>query len=284
MKNLLLLSFFLPLFPSQLKADMGSCVVYYAQFYLKNGTDFEGCFEIAGYGEGTGLNDQGYNQYCSHKGVFDLLKIRQQELNEFYGISAVEQDGNAGIAIYKRLEYVNPRARNQKPDTDSPNLGFVVSTDIVYLHPGDISKIIFKHAENSKREWVTSELIIGPPGMLDTIRHKKYWNSLYADLKSGESFVVDFETDENVPVGYALYNYNPNINVAELKRLVLLKFPGELGAFHDTFIKKNHLEKVFSWPPRLRWEYDEGIEQRMRALKQWFWEKGIVILSVNGTC
>jgi hypothetical protein len=284
MKNLLLLSFILLLFSSQLKADMGGCVVYYAQFSLKNGTEFDGCFEISGYEEGAYLNDQGYNKYCSHKGVFDLLKMRQQELNELFGISAVDQDGNAGIAIYKRLEYVYPSQINQKTSANLQCFGFVLENDIVYLHPNDISKIIFKRAENSKREWVTSELIIGSAGMLDTLHRKQYWNSLSVFRQSPEPFVIGFESTEDVPVGYDLYNYNPNINVAELKRLVLLQFPGELGVYHDAFIKENHLEKVFSWPPRLRWEYDEGIRQRMRAVKQWFWEKGIVIISVNGTC
>lgn len=142
MKNLLLLSVFFLLFSTQLKADAGGCVVYYAQFSLKTGTEFEGCFEISGYEEDAYLNDQGYNKYCNHKGVFDLLKLRQQELIEFYGISAVEQEGNAGIAIYKRLEYVYPCEINQKTKANLQCFGFVLENDIVYIHPNDISKII----------------------------------------------------------------------------------------------------------------------------------------------
>ncbi|MEI6410970.1 MAG: hypothetical protein WCR52_16405 [Bacteroidota bacterium] len=276
MKNLLLLSFLLPLFPTQLKASMGNVVVYYAHFSLKNGTEFDGCLEVFGDGEEAAIDYKGYNRYCSNKGIFDLIKFLQQQLNIEYGISAVDKEGNASVTIYKQLEYVTLHAIDSKLDDPIPSWGFVVSSDVVHVHPRDISKIIFKHAENSKRAWESCELMIGSSGMLDTIRQKKFWNSLSVYLNSAESFVVSFEDTEELP-GYNLYNYNPNINVAELKRLVLLKFPGKLGNYHDAFIKKNHLEKVSSWPPRLRWEYDEGLQQRMRAIKQWFWRKGIII-------
>lgn len=272
MKKVLLLILLFPLFYSNLKADLGSCVVYHAKFYLKNGTVFNGCFEFSGYFEEASLDEKNTNRFCNDKGVFELLKKKQRE---YYGL----------VVVYKNLYYVEPLPMRKRQDEEPPQYGFVTPSDIVLLDSSDIVQMIFWSAEYSKRYWLTSEIITGTTEMLDTLRHKKYWNSLVFTTEGWESDTISFQEYIDGPYGgYALYNYNPQINVAELKRLVHLKFPVNYEAITREFNRKHKIKEGQEWTPKQRVLHEEAINRKMQSIKEWFWKKGIVLVAVNGTC
>jgi hypothetical protein len=72
MKKLMLSAIITVLTSATLKADLGSCLVYHAAFYLRDGTNFKGCFEVSGYNNEAYLDDNGVNPFCNDKGVLAL--------------------------------------------------------------------------------------------------------------------------------------------------------------------------------------------------------------------
>lgn len=272
MKKLLLLTILCSLISSTLKADLGSCVVYHAKFYLKNGTVFNGCFEFSSYFEEASLDENNSNRFCNDKGVFDLFKKKQRESGK--------------VEVYKKLHYVHPRPLHKRQGEYPPNYGFVLEKDKVLLDSSSISKLVFGRAEYSKRDWYTSKVIVGTVGMLDTIRQQRCWNQMIFSPDS-ELDIIIFQKYGfiNGPYGgFALYNYNPQINVAELKRLILLKFPTNYEAVSQEFRRKHKVKEGEEWTPRLQRLHEEAVARKLRSVKEWFWKKGVLLVTVNGTC
>ena len=273
MKKLLLLTVLFSLISATAKADLGSCVVYHAKFYLKNGDVFNGCFEFGSYGEEANLDKNNSNRFCNDKGVFDLFKKKQRE--------------NGKVEVYKTLHYVHPRPLHKRKDEYPPDYGFVLEKDKVLLDSNSISKLIFWSAEYSKRYWYTSEVIVGTVGMLDTIRQQRCWNQVIFSTENWETDTITFQGDgimDGPFGGFALYNYNPQINVAELKRLVSLKFPINYEADLQEFKRKNKVKEGQEWTPKLQRLHEEAVARKLRSVKEWFWKKGILMVAVNGTC
>lgn len=276
MKKALFLFLLVAFQTRELKADLGSCVVYHAKFYLKNGAIFNACFEYSGYERGASLDDKGCNEFCSDAGVFRLFRQKQRE--DYY---------NNEVRVYKNLHYISPRALRKKANNELPVYGFVLTEDMVLLDSGEIQKMVFWKAEYTKRYWLTSEIIIGTNGMLDTLSNEKYWNSVVFSTDSWESDtgkIQYFEYIDGPMGGYALYNFNPNINIAELKRLIGSKFPIDYQTFWKEFRRKHKVSPDVSLPPRLERLGNEILEERLQKIKKWFWEKKIVLIAVNGTC
>lgn len=259
----------------ELKADLGSCVVYHARFYLKNGMIFNACFEYSGYANGAMLDDKGSNEFCSDAGVFRLFKIKQRE--DHY---------NNKSTVYKNLHYVSPRALRKNANSELPVYGFVLTEDVVLLDSGEIRKMVFWKAGYTKRDWLTSEIITGTQGMLDTLSNEKYRNKIvFQNEEESDSTRIRYVEYIDGPYsGFALYNYNAQINAAELKRLVERWFPIQYHAFWKDFAKKHKANGDIPLPSGLFRLGTEILEKRMQKARRWFWEKKIVLIAVNGTC
>lgn len=61
MKKLLIFPFVFFLLLSFAHADLGSCTVYHAKFYLKDGRFFNACFEVGGDGLASWLEERNTN-------------------------------------------------------------------------------------------------------------------------------------------------------------------------------------------------------------------------------
>jgi hypothetical protein len=274
MKKLLLTSILSALIGSVAWADLGSCAVYYAKFYLKDGREFRGCIERMGYDVYLGENQS--DRYCSDTGMVSLIK-QVYELTFPFTTNGGDRNYWGKIAIYKDIRYLSPRAlRRSKQDGA---YGFVMANDILYIHPSEIKHIAFWSAEYSKRDWLTSELIIGNAEMIDTVEQRRYWNS----VQMNDSLKVS--KDRSSDWGYRLLNYNSKINTSELRRLAALKFKMmEDDQMEKDFQKKHHLKQDSSryWVYQQKWRYFQQL--RYQELRMWFWQRKILVVRVNGTC
>ena len=138
----------------------------------------------------------------------------------------------------------------------------------------------------SKRDWVTSRIIIGSPGMLDTIVQQRYWNEAsFKSIYPGDR-IIDTERDHIVGAAsdYILVNYNANINTAELKRLAVLKLTGENERLGKMMKKKYPMVKNTNYSEEQMRSYYQFVEQMRQERVRWFWEHGIVIVQTNETC
>jgi hypothetical protein len=257
------------LFFQYAKADLGSCVVYHAKFYLKNGDIFNGCFECPGYDEAARLDSNNRNAFCHDKGIFKLFKTRAK--NE------------GAVTVYKNLHYVKVRPMRKKQE-EMAMFGFVEPSEVIYLDSARVSKIIFWHAEYSKRWWITAEIITGSKGMLDTLKNQRYWNHLLFSnegLSPQEDSIREDPWIDGPYTGYVFYNYNAKINKAELRRLILSKVPREniYDRFNQYWNKKGNMEK-----PSKPVDLQRFIEKDDSRLRKWFWQRGILIVRINGTC
>lgn len=264
------------LLSSQAKADLGSCVLYRAKFYLKNGDSFKGCFEISGYDDNATLDENGTNRYCNNKGVSQLLKMKQR-LGYDHDVSVLREGKDAHKTIvFKNLYYVRPTPRRKTTNTRLSTYGLVEPSDIVFIDSNDISKVIFWDAEYTKREWLTSEIIVGSKAMVDSIHQQKYWNS----FEPSEA-ALDFEYDNT---NYCFYNYNAQINEAELMRLIHLKFSVTDEEALQRFKSKHHIKATANLPPKLQRLFYKEQAQKQQERRRWFWQKGVLILKVRRTC
>jgi hypothetical protein len=269
MKKWFFSAMLLALFFQYAKADLGSCVVYYAKFHLKNGIFFNGCFEYPGYDEAARLDSNNRNTFCHDKGVFQVFK------------TLAKNEG--AVTVYKNLHYVQVRPMRKKQE-EMALFGFVESGDVMYIDSAQVSKIFFLKAEYSKRWWLTAELIIGSKGMLDTLKNQRYRNHL---LFSNEGLSPQADTIredawiDGPYTGYILYNYNAKINKAELKRLILSKVPQEniYDRFNQYWNKKENMGNQSRIVDFQRFADREGIK-----LRKWFWKRGILVVRINGTC
>lgn len=286
MKKLLFLITFSILTTSTVNADYGNALLYHAKFYLKDGTIFNGCFETAGDWERAYLDKNGKNRYCNDEGILELFKLMQQdEYNHFDQRLKNEEEENK-VTIYKKMNYISPKPMRSEPRRYAPSYGYVNKSDVIYLDSNDISKMIFWSAEISNRDWVTSEIVFGNQFILDKIKEQQYWNSVL--VKKGYEndslkFLNDIcmgEPDE----GFVLYNYNSTINSAELKRLVKLKFPIDHDRLLKNFMANNNLPSRTGWPPETSRRFQKYILQYTQKIRDWFLDKDVLIVRINGTC
>jgi len=271
-----------------LKADLGSCVYYQAKFYLKDGTSFNGGFEVVGYDGPSYLGQENTNEFCNDAGVFKLFKRMQWEYGRWQieDEETGEKDANFGkFQVYKNLDYVTPIKRGKSNRYYKPTYGFIKKGDIVYLDSTEIEKMVFWDATYTQREWLTAEIIVGSQGMLDTIKKEKYWNSIVLDLENSKSDFLAYSLYESM-WGYELINYNSKNNEEELKRLAKLKlsFLADTRRFYDAFKKKNGIDKHEIMSNRLRRKAEEALGNKLQNARDWLWKRGVVIIRINGTC
>lgn len=257
-----------------LKADLGSCLVYHAAFYLHDGTNFKGCFEVSGYNNAAYLDDNGINPFCNDKGVLELFKRKARE--------------NGKVYLYKNLHYISLKPLRLNAQAVESKYGFVDAADVVLLDSNSVVSITFQSVEYSKRDWVNSRIIVGSKGMLDSTMQERYWDSLVFATKkwsASSTDIQDYDFDETPFPEFVLYNYNPNINREELKRLIRLKIPVNFyEALAQELMRKNNLKRGPEESQIFRQLYEEASTRRLRKIQDWFWEKGILLIRINGTC
>ena len=267
------------------KADLGNALVYYAKFYLNDGSSFKGCFEVNSYESDAYLDENGTNEYCNDKGVYNLLKKLQDQGNHFREDGGIQTEVNYNkIPIYKNIHSISPRSIKKSESQWELTYGFVDINDIVFLDTSDIDKIVFWEAKQSERLWLTSEMVIGTAGMIDTVVHQQYWNSIVVDFEASSEDSLAFGKYEAM-WGYRLINYNPNNNVEELKRLANLKFHLRM---EEDFLKRFRKNQNLAETETTSVEQDrlafEARQRYFQSIRLWFWKKGIIMIRVNGTC
>ncbi len=288
MNKLFVLLIFVFSYSQTLKADLGSCLVYEAKFYLKDGSFFNGHIEVAGYGEMSYLDENGSNKYCSDTGMMALIKDLQGNQNILLsrdGGSQNIQDFDK-LTVYKGIEEIspNPLKLNRRPYWSRNTLGFIDKDDIIFLDSTEVDKIIFWNARYAKRNWIYYELIPAPKSMVETVRTQQYWNNL-SIAKNPDTHILEY-SEEFLEWGIEMINYNPKVNTIELKRLANLK----LKALFDWDKIESKLAKQYDvdskeYPnngrSRLLSEYRE---KHFQEIREWFWEKKILIVQVWGSC
>ncbi len=281
MRNIFLFGLLLLFFCPLLKADYGVCVVYYAQFYLKDGDSFKGYFECSLVDTGSYLKE-GTNEYCSDEGVLKLFKAYQKENTLNGGDGGYWLRGNySKVIVYKSLQILTPQKMksNQLERVQYGGYGIVEEESIVFLDSTEIEKMQFVNAVLSKRGWFNSEIIVGDRSMIDAMKYQQYWNELFVDLNNSKPDSITFY-GKGTDWGYHLINYNPNNNIAELKRLanLKLKFLTRPNPYWEALKEEEIITKKMQQMAREKFERD------IQAVKDWFWERGIVMVRVNGTC
>lgn len=288
MKKLSIIVLLVSYLIGNVSADMGSCVVYYAKFYLKDGTQFKGCFEIAGFDEAAVVDSNGLNKFCTDEAVFELLKrIQRNGCADCINDGGIQQQEDFGkIAIYKNLRYIQPKPlyKKNQPYYFFPTYGFVTEEDIVYVDSSEIEKTIFWEAKYSERDWLLSEIIVNDFSMVDSVNNLKYWTSIVVDLDASNPDSLVY-TNSDAMWGFRLINYSSKNNIVELKRLAQLKLA--------PIIKKGFYEKAlaeFGHSPNRNYSeeeeryFREKYQQRIQRIKRWFWKRGIIMIKINGTC
>ncbi len=263
MKKLLLFILLLPLITSALKADLESCVVYHTKFYLKNGAVFNGCFVVCTEYEEAERNKNLYN----NAGIFTIFKREEQELK-------------SAVTVYKNIHYAYLRPIHKRSNEDPEKYVWVIPADIVLLDSKHILKMVFQKAQPP---WTASGMIEGTKDMLDTIQHRKYWNSLFFSSNNPDQYTLSYE-NFGPDGGYALYNYNAHINMAELKRLARLKFPINREQFLKYLSTKNKVKIGETWTPEVERIYRAARLEKIMFLRKWFWKKGILLVEIQGSC
>jgi len=263
MKNLVLLVMFSTIwFTSSLKADLGSCVYYQAKFYLKDGTTFNGGFEVVGYDGPSYLGEENTNEFCNDEGIFKLFKRMQRQYGQRYFDEEYIDYGK--FSVFKNLNYVTPLNRGKSNKYYNPTYGFITKGDIVYLDSTEIEKMVFWDATYTKRAWLTSEIIVGSEGKPDSLSFSR----------------------EETMWGYEIINYNSRNNEEELKRLANLKlsFLVDTQRFYESFKKKNGIAKNEIMNNHLRRKAEEALAKKIQNARDWLWKRGILIIQINGTC
>lgn len=270
------------------KADYGNCIVYEAKFYLKDGTQFNGSIEVAGDGNMSYLNEDGYNEYTSDEGMFELFKkIQNKSFNFQNSIGGTfNPDHFNKVIVFKKIEEVllSSMVKSNKIRYYNPLYGFVNEGDIVYLDSTDVDKIVFWKAKYVKRDWLTSELVLSPNSMIETIKSKQYWNRLSA-FHHPETGQLNF-SEQFLDWSIQMINYNPKVNIAELKRLAKLKLKDiyENEEIGNRMIEKYTLDLDDKTEDMKRRIVAECIKRNFQEIREWFWERGILIVQIWGTC
>lgn len=277
--SILFLLFYTPIW-----AEYGNCVLYEAKYYLKDGSSFKGIIEVKGEGLASYLSEQGSNKYTSDQGMWQLLKEITKRNNYIYiddgGVKPIEDYGK--ITFYKSMYELPIKAlRKQANRNYTPVYGIVPKNDLVFIDLDEIEQIIFWEARYSKREWLTSEVVIADRDMIQTITNKRYWNALTVTFQNNVLHVQN-----QLMPGLQMINYNSSINNEELKRLATLKFSSfYLSQNQFQFIvdyyhlEKNNLDHQ-SWD-NLVYSYRRRYWQKLR---DWFWKRNVLIIDVWDTC
>lgn len=262
---------FIFLIPSKVKADLGSCAIYHAKFYLKDGSIFNGCFQLMGYENEAYLDKNGRNSFCNDDGVLRAFKLTQKKLSN-------------KVPVYKRLYTFHPKSIFKSNNLfDLPSYGFAIKDDTRKIDSSEISNIIFWKAEECKNDWLTSELVLGNQEMIDTLQNKKYWNDIYLDLGGELSDTLVFDSLGTMG-GYHLINYSPRNNVEEIKRLAHLKLKFLAGDTYTAFKKRKNIPDNEDLSKELKQLYYDELYKKIYEAKKWLWQKGILMIRVNGTC
>ena len=167
MKKLLLTLISIACFINSLQADLGSCIVYQAKFYLKDGSTFNGCFEYSGYEKEAYFDreTESRNEYCNDEGVFTLFKKLQKRMGESYQRRFPEGPSVSYVEVYKNLEAIPLRSVGGQNRSTFKGYGFTAQKDIIMLDTSDIEKMVFWDATYTKREWLTSRIHISTKSM-----------------------------------------------------------------------------------------------------------------------
>lgn len=290
MKNLVAVFVLVIFWPVLLKADLGSCVVYQAKFYLKNGNTFNACFESRGYDKGSYLNDHHTNEFCNDEGVFQLLKYLQKNKRYSYSKDAfVQQKADyKKMVVFKKLETLVPQKRTKDAHYLHWQYGFVAKEDIIFVDSTEIEKMVFWSATYAKRRWLESEILVCSKELINTITEQKYWNEIYVTVNQKDTLNFSKSPNSMLMEGYHLINYSPNNNVQELQRLARLKLSfltnEKQRQFWEKFRKKygSPIDRIMK--KKLERKGHEMIERKVQNAKEWLWKRGIVAIRVNGTC
>jgi len=271
MKSLLFTLISIICFINPLQADLGSCVVYQAKFYLKDGSIFNGCFEHSGYE--VWLDEAGKNEYCSDEGVFTLFKMLQRQTQKSY------------VRVYKNIEMIPLKSISRTSRTSYSGYGFTALEDIMLLDSSEIEQLIFWKAEYTERDWLTSQIHKSTKGFMDTLRNKQFWNHTYLDLETDNRDTFLF-SDKHPMYGYHLINYNPQINQKELQRLIRLKLKiaRTPSLFYNTFKQDHGVKNNTMISNNMNRLMQEAYQQKLDDIQQWFRKKGVVMIGVNDTC
>ncbi len=276
------------LFCNPLFADLGSSVVYHGKFHLKNGQSFNGFFEYSGYEEGTYLDDDGSNKFCSSKGMFQLFKIAQNRMNNGRNLMTSNSEIQK-VLVFKGLHYIVTKPLKDNGRHDEVIYGVTAKDGFLFLDSTQVKSIKFKYAERNKRHWLTTRIEIVSATFMDTLLHKRYWNHLIAipfddEMRCDSILYQEGEIINDGPgEGYILYNYNSNINNAELKRLAKAK----LSICRNNKMLKNYLVKHPVWKDDETYHWLKMqifLGKEIRKTLDWFQSKGIMVFRINGTC
>lgn len=228
-----------------LKADLGSSLVYKARFFLKNGERQVGYFEIFSYGEEANTN----NKYCNDKGVYEVVK------------KDLKNNNLDSLTIYKKIWFPKyfywPRSKEELDADWVERFGAVNKEDVIKIAFKDISFTVYISSKVNSRNW-QSEILITTQEVIDKLDSVKWFNHAEAT-----QYVEVSELGGVQGNGFIFFNYNPKINEAEIIRLYKLK---EKQLFQQ--------EK----------ENGQTYLRRLNEVKRWFWEKGIVIIAIHGSC
>ncbi len=288
MKTLALTILAIFLINSRLQADGGSCVVYQAKFYLKNGTMFTGSVEAAGYYAHNNLDADGRNSYCSNVGMLELVKILQREGYADQAGDGVrpQQKDHGKLPVYKKLYTLQPRPRKPSGQVNAEAYGFLGAADVVFIDSSEVRRVVFISAARSRRSWAESGMVAAIPGLIDTVRQARFWNDLVVNLGNSKPDSLVFGgRNAMLMQGYRLINYNAQINAEELARLARLKFtPQSEAAYWAAFRRQHGLPENGLLSPALQRAGLEQLDRQMQQISRWFWQKGIVVVRINGTC
>lgn len=238
----------------------GSALVYDVKVYLKDGTNFKGCFEMVGDGPGCYLDQNNQNEYTNDSAVFELFKLKQQY--QSYNTN------DTRVAIYEEIHIVQPKPINKAFEKMYlPKLGVVEANKTRFLDSTEIDKMVFWEVNYSERDW-TQELLVGPKKMITTLDSAQFWNVAniqYEPSEDGFGYKVSAlglgdEVNDDFYEGIFLVNYNDRNNNEELIRLAKLKFRSGWEGEGDDY--------MMSWA----------------AMKKWFWKRGVLVMELYEGC
>ena len=288
MKKWPLLILFIAFIQLSAFADMGNCLIYQAKFYLKDGSVFKASFEVISEDNTAYLDENGKNPYTSDEGIMKLIEllISYDYLRNDPLAIQLNQDLSNKIMVYKNLDELELVKMGEKYKTNTYNtiFGFVQKGNIALIDTSEIEKVIFWDAKSSKREWLTSQLVITSASMIQTVKHQQYWTRLKMTGHPEKDSIVFIE--DNITGGYDLINYNSRINKKELIRLAEMKLkPIWHDDYSDFIIQKYNLNKSQFDSHNLWSETFYMCRQKhFQEICDWFAQRKILIVSTWETC
>ena len=269
MKKKSLIVLFLLLVSLSAYADGATCLVYHANFHLKNGKNVKGLFRVFSYGDKAMLDDQGTNPYCNDEGVTMLFK-------EQCGITYEQVFYPHSAFVFKKISVVQPVGTIM--DCYLPAYDFVLVSDVVIVDSNMVKKITFIKVEGYKNGiYFGHSLLIQTNKIKRTIEKERYFNTtFFYEWEDGDTLVFN---QQKIGSGAYFYNYNKNISIDELQQLVRTKYVTKWeDEFSKEFAKKNNIKDCYNWPPDLLEKFDREKLKKETELKKYFWKKGILVI------